>query len=265
MYTLTQQVQLIQVEDWSCPTCSEKNYFSGIGYAIFPVRKTYCFTYELLYYFVQNVCRLGISFRAQYESYNMMRISESSRAHFDNFSTTAFTMEPEHSLSGRRRCAEAFSKFIACIDSNCASTKALYTCKNCEVDLTPAEKISFGFSDNEECPKRFKAMVIDGTNSGTLDKNPNYHREQDFLSVQTKTRKHNRFITSRVFQQALRLIIKLIRNRLRFIIKHRKTLPPGSKYLSFILPVCGDRHRKFEKNIRLSKEAVSCLRMILNQ
>ena len=265
LYTLTQQVQLIQVEDWSCPTCSEKNYFSGIGYAIFPVRKTYCFTYELLYYFVQNVCRLGISFRAQYESYNMMRISESSRAHFDNFSTTAFTMEPEHSLSGRRRCAEAFSKFIACIDSNCASTKALYTCKNCEVDLTPAEKISFGFSDNEECPKRFKAMVIDGTNSGTLDKNPNYHREQEFLSVQTKTRKHNRFITSRVFQQALRLIIKLIRNRLRFIIKHRKTLPPGSKYLSFILPVFGDRHRKLEKNIRLSKDAVSCLRLILNQ
>ena len=42
LYTLTQQVREVQVEDWKCLSCNKKTFFSGVGVVIYPVRKTYC-------------------------------------------------------------------------------------------------------------------------------------------------------------------------------------------------------------------------------
>ena len=121
LYTLTQQVRAVKVEDWKCLlSLWEEFFFSGVGVAIYPSRKTYCFTYELLYYFVHNVYRLGISFRAQYDAYHMTQVAQSTRAKYDNFSDTPAneTIILEDCQSGRRRCAEAFGNLLHFIDTN---------------------------------------------------------------------------------------------------------------------------------------------------
>ena len=85
LYTLSQQIREILVEDWLCSFCFKKVLFTGEGVAVYPVRKTFCFTYELLYHFVHNVCCLGISFRAQYDSYHMVQVAQSTKARYDSF------------------------------------------------------------------------------------------------------------------------------------------------------------------------------------
>jgi len=172
LYTLTQQFQEVQVEDWKCLSCNKKTFFSGVGVAIYPVRKTYCYTYELLYFFVHNVCRLGISFRAQYDSYHMILVSQSSKAKYDDF-----TDKPAHDNiileechSGRRRCAEAFGMFLHCIDTNNPKLcDLLFTCKKCECELSITEKQMLGYPPNDPSSiKAFKALAFDGTTAGIL-------------------------------------------------------------------------------------------------
>ena len=45
LYTLNQQVPIVQVEDWICPRCGAKVFFTSVGQALFPIRKTYMYTY----------------------------------------------------------------------------------------------------------------------------------------------------------------------------------------------------------------------------
>ena len=118
LFTLNHQICKVSVEDWICPECLKLVYFGGAGRAIFPVRKSYCFTYELLYYFVHNVCRLGTSFRTQYDIFHSSQISQSAIAKAE-MSNNRHYIDLEECSSGRRRCAEAFFYFIPChIESN---------------------------------------------------------------------------------------------------------------------------------------------------
>ena len=203
LFTLTQKIPLIQVEDWICPSCSRTVYFSGAGLAIFPTRKSYCFTYEVLYYFIHNVCRLGISFRAQYESYHMTQICDSALARLDNFRSNGY-YRIEDCMSGRRRCSEAFRKFIECIDiSNPVLCKHLFTSNQCERPLTVQEKVLFGYSPEEEVTdKRLQSLVIDGTTAGILHELPNYDRQFKILTANPNLQSNQRFIQSQIFKIA---------------------------------------------------------------
>ena len=226
LYTLNHCIRIIEVEDWTCPSCKSIVYFTGVGQAIFPVRKTFAYTYELLYFFVHNVCRLGISFRTQYDSYHMMQISQSAKVRFDsvygNHGNVYIILDD--SKSGRRRCAEAFRLFLPCIDvSNASLCSKLFTCKNCEVELTEEEKTMCGLQIRDGVPiKHFKALVVDGTNAGILDTRPHFKRDPIHLTVNPRLRKDQRFIINKMFQTAIVSLFKLIRKRLRTIVSGKK-------------------------------------------
>ena len=262
MFTLSQQVVTIKVEDWKCPRCSRQVRFTGVGRSIFPVRKSYCFTYELMYYFVHNVCRLGISFRAQYSSYHLSQISDSARARFDNFESTAMTpIEDFH--SGRRRCAEAFNYFIKCLDTSdpklCSN---LFSCKDCERSLTPKEKVLLGYGMNEEVSeKRFDAIVIDGTTAGILSALPNYERDTRILGTNTSIYRNQRFITSKMFQNAIKSLSKLVRSRIRTVVTRRRVLSTSSSTLTFRIPTHSGG--KSKSKLSVCKEHLACLRKYL--
>lgn len=269
LYTLNQQIPIVEVEDWICPGCQKVVFFFGIGKALFPTRKTYVYTYELLYHFVQNVCRLGISFRAQYDSWNMQSTSDSARARFDHFSDnrTLLSTDLDDSKSGRRRAAEALHLFIKLIDtSNSDLCSKLFTCPDCEVPLTKTDQQQLGlFNKDIGNIKRFKALVVDGTAAGILHSLPTYERSPIYMTVPSRLRKDSKLFTNRMFQMALQTLISLSRARLRTIITGRKNLPTSDTQLSFILPPSSSptQSKRHKGGVKLSTESIACLRYLL--
>ena len=268
LYTLTQQVRAVQIEDWKCLACGKKTFFSGVGVAIYPSRKTYCFTYELLYYFVHNVCRLGISFRAQYDSYHMTQVAQSTQAKYDNFSDSPAneTIILEDCQSGRRRCAEAFGNFLHCIDTNNPDLcDLLFTCKKCEVELTRTEKQLLGYPLNDRTPvKAFRALAFDGTTAGILHSLPTYERSPIQLTVANALKKNQRFITSKLFQVALATLVKVTRHRVRLLVNRKKALPSNAQYLTFALPTKKDSNKwNKKKSMIFNKDSIGCIRKLL--
>jgi len=264
LFTLCQRIQVITVEDWTCPSCFKLVRFCGTARAIFPVRKTYAFTYELLYYFVNNVCRLGISFRAQYDSYHMAQVSQSAQAIMDDFSGD-FYAEMEECSSGRRRCAEAFSLFLACIDTNNAVLcDHLFTCKDCEKTLTVEEKRLLGFSNNHTgTVKRYKCIAIDGTTAGILHKLPTYERISTTLSVRTELQKDQRAFTSKLYKKTILSLKSVIRSRLRAIVGRLRNYPFHTDRFKFLIPTLKSKKSQAGKKYYLDDDQLLCVRRLL--
>ena len=264
LFTLAQQIQVVEVEDWVCPSCSRVVYFTGVGRALFPLRKTYTLTYELLYYFVHNVCRLGISFRSQYEIYHRTQISQSSTARFEN-NSEIYTLSMGSCRSGRRRCAEAFRFFIQCIDTNNPDLCShLFTCKDCEKPLTRQEHSSLGLEYSEDrVIKRFSCLAIDGTTAGVLTYLPNYDRNATTLSINKSIQQNHRIITNKIIKQALKKLFKLIHSRTEVVVSKSRILPRNSTSLDFQLCTKKSKsnERKNQQNT-MTKEDIAILRRI---
>ena len=267
LYTLTQQVRQVKIEDWQCSFCSKRVYFTGVGVAIFPVRKTYCFTYELLYHFIHGVCRLGISFRAIYDTYYMTQVALSTKAKYADFNDhpVGNGIILEDCVSGRRRCSEAFRSFLHCIDTNNPDMcKVLFTCTKCEVELSADRKRLLGYPRNHSEPiKAFKAMAFDGTSAGILHSLPSYHRNPVCLPVPNQLRTKQRFITSKIFHTALATLLKVTRHRLRIVLNKSKRLPTGVRTLSFAVPTKKAGKGGNKKNMVFKKEVLACLKALL--
>ena len=269
LYTLRQQIPLIEVEDWKCPSCTKLVYFTGIGTALFPVRRTFTYTYEMLYHFVHNVCRLGISFRAQYESYRMTQISASAKAIFDDYCGPGASLQQDidDCRSGRRRASEAFRLFISCIDTtNSQLCEQLFSCKDCEVPLTTVDKVSLGLHENDVCPtdKRFKALVIDGTTAGILHELPRFERTPLMLSVSPHMGKKQRVVTNQLMYSSLSLLFKLLQLRIRTVVNRRMNFSSSSTVLHFKLPLQKNKSRHRSNKYQFSMQQLACLRVILN-
>jgi len=266
LFTLSHQIQVVEVEDWKCPSCTKLVRFCGFARAIFPVRKTYAFTYELMYYFVNNVCRLGISFRAQYDSFHMAQVSQSALARMEQFSTQ-FYGEMEECSSGRRRCAEAFSLFLACIDTNDPKIcNELFTCKDCERVISEEEKRLLGFPPSHTEPvKRFKCLAIDGTTAGILHKLPKYERNSRTLSVTSELQKNQRAFTSKLYKNSLKSFTSLICSRLRVIVNCQRHYPTRCEYFRFIIPTLKSKKLQKGKKYFLDDDQLLCIRRLLTE
>ena len=268
LYTISQQIPNILVEDWKCPSCLRLVYFTGIGTALFPTRKRFTYTYELLYYYLHNVCRLGISFRAQYESYHMTQISASANAIFDDYCGPGAPLQQDidDCRSGRRRASEAFRLFISCIDtSNRQLCEQLFSCKDCEVPLTTVDKALLGLQESQVSPedKRFKALVIDGTTAGILHQLPKFDRKPILLSVSSELRKKQRIVTNQLMHSTLTLLFKLLQSRIRTIMNRRLNISVSSAFLSFRLPLQRNSECCSNKQ-QFSMQQLACLRVILS-
>ena len=266
LFTLNHQICKVEVEDWICPGCLKLVYFGGVGRGNFPVRKSYCFTYELLYYFVHNVCRLGTSFRTQYDIYHSSQISQSAIAKAEMCNNRHY-IDLEECSSGRRRCAEAFFYFIPCLDtSNPTMCKELFTCSTCEKALTDPEKKTLGFQSNHQAAEnRFKAVVIDGTSAGILHALPKYERDAVRLNVPSALRRKKKFISNKIFQTAILKLIKILRIRLRLILSRSRSFPPTSRYFEMGIPLKGQGGKQRGKIQSMTKEELAFLRLYLGE
>lgn len=267
LYTLNQQVPIVEVEDWKCPRCGAMVMFTGAGRSLFPIRRTYLYTYELLYFFVHNVCRLGHSFRSQYDSYHMIQVSESARARFDNFyaSRGVLQYDPDDCNSGRRRAAEAFRTFIKLIDiNNSTLCNSLFSCNHCERPLTQSEKILHGISDNDATEyKKFIGLAIDGTSAGILHNLPNYSREVKELTVRSALYRNKRVITNVQFSKAIKTLVKIVRSRIRTVVSGKRVITSEDGILKFVLPLADSEEGPASKSeMRLSKTSMACLLLI---
>ena len=238
LHTICQGKPTVEVEDWTCPACKKLVYFTGASKGVFPVRRTEVYTCELLYIWVQHVCRLGYSFRAAFDSYRITSTSASALARYDVVfgKGPAFSNTDPSKIVTRRRASEAFRLFLDTLDVDDEQLcESLFSCDTCETKLTPTDIIQLGLSTPvSHTLKRFDAVVVDGTAPGILGQLPNYSRPSTLLPVHYKLRKHQKLIPHRPFQQALHTLLKCVRENLRSSLRTQQPLSP-SHFLKFPL------------------------------
>jgi len=263
-FTLLHGVPKVIVEDWRCPnkSCARMVFFTGENLPVFPTRRQFLFSTELLYHWVRSVGRQGISFRAAYDLYRNVGTSHSVRWRFMNESGGGELRDNMKQLSRlqRRRSNEAFQLFIKTLDVGSFSvTKQLFSCDTCEEPLSEEDCAVLRIPKEKASQlKRFRGVVVDGTNAGILHKLPAYERQEVLLRAKQKQRLKQKMLPRRKHQKALVKFVGLGTATLRKRFQHT-----GEEQPVLLFPLRSTTRRKRgSKNPKLDKSEVDDLRML---
>lgn len=130
----------------------------------------------------------------------------------------------------RRRASTAFYGFLNTIDTGSEIiTNGLFSCSTCEVPLSPMDIKELGIREEEGANlKRMKAIVIDGTAAGVLNRLPDI--ERNLLEVRSINEEpyNLRMLKSRLVNVAshrkvLQKLLTATREDLRMSLRHVRT------------------------------------------
>lgn len=168
LFTLLQGAVPVIVRDWKC-VWGQLVRYRGIWDAIFPVRKKALYTTELMYTHFSAIFQWCVPFRNCHAI--IVGLSK------DKEHTTLLQRDTRVKMERRRVC-EAFSLFMTTMDttSDPFSTE-LYSCSECEVQLTEEDKRTLGITGLSNNLRRYRGVVIDGTAAGIGGTLPRYERD----------------------------------------------------------------------------------------
>lgn len=72
LFTLTQGAIDTNVYDWYCTTCEKMKRYTGKMDGIYPAGKSYCYSTEFMYFWLNQVCLQGLSFRSTFKTSNLL-------------------------------------------------------------------------------------------------------------------------------------------------------------------------------------------------
>lgn len=219
LYALNHDRFSVVLIDWKCADCSFENRYCGESHTIFPAARHRSFTVELLCFWVHECMNRAISFRSVFEITCHLQDTSS---YGQNFETNRLDVLAPEFRRDRRLPNESFRSFCDEIDigSETACAKTLFSCRQCEVELTPHDCEQLGIRHGHANGlKLFKSLVMDGKVIGALREFP-----IDTDNVQTIVGGKglpSKLMSNRMARSAMQNFFKSVRRMVRAIEYHR--------------------------------------------
>lgn len=209
LFTVNHGSVTIVFVDWTCKSCKFLNRYQGNVHGIFPAAAGICYTVELLYLWVSDMCSGTSSFRSVYRSTRSHQYTPSYSRRYETG-----TMSKWNGIyKGNRRYAnDAVRHFINLMDlDSTAIAHQVYSCKKCELPMTQEDYVQLGL-DREQHPgmKRIHSVVVDAKVMALLKDGDGEHDAHDVLTAAKGL--NTCIVRKRDNQNAIKILVKTIRH-----------------------------------------------------
>ena len=245
LFTLTQGTVRVSVYDWYCRTCGKMRRYSGTMDGIYPAGKTFGYSTELMYFWLSQVCLQGLSFRAAYKTSILINNSPGLKHRNARIPIVGLTRLESEKKRSRRRASTAFYNFLRTITTNSSTiANELFSCPTCEVPLSAQDCTELGINEADKGElKRLRAIVIDGTAAGILNRLPEMERNMfEIRSINEDAGPRRvpliqRLVTKPRHRKILDKLLSMTKEAMRALLKRRRATPsnPISSTIRFWL------------------------------